>query len=279
MEDITAQQVRTLIPKRRESGYKGDFGRIYVYGGSTDYTGAPVYAAEAAARTGSGLVYLGVPAEIYPIAAIKSDAAIVQPLPGEGELEARMGKCDAVLIGPGLGRDASVEERVLRLIKNLTVPVVIDADGINAISAHNHVLEGRRGVTVVTPHEGEFARLDSGFIPGGGNRAESAAKFACGNDCVVVLKGPGTIVAAPDGRTWRNTTGNSGMAKGGSGDILGGMIASLIGQGAGALEAAICAVWLHGRAGDLAKERLTAYAMTPSDVLRYLPAAFKELEG
>ena len=132
----------------------------------------------------------------------------------------------------------------------------------------------------MTPHEGEFARLDPSFSPGAGReeRERAAAAFARRHGCVVVLKGPGTIVASPDGRTLENATGNCGMAKGGSGDILAGMILSLLGQGAGAAEAAACAVWLHGRAGDLAAEELTAYAMTPTDLLGRLPAAFKELE-
>ena len=279
MEYITARLVRSLLPRRREDGHKGTFGKVYVYGGCVGYTGAPVYAGEAAVRTGSGLVFAGVPEEVYPIVAARCGAAMAHPLPPEpDELLKRMEACDAALIGPGLGRGEETEARVLDLLRRLSIPVVLDADGINAVSAHIHVLDERRGVTVLTPHEGEFARLDRAFSPGGGNRARAAADFARRHGCVMVLKGPGTIVAAPDGRTLQNTTGNCGMAKGGSGDILAGMILSLIGQGAGALEAAACAVWLHGRAGDLAAAELTAYAMTPSDLLGRLPAAFKELE-
>ena len=278
MEYISAKLVRTLLPPRREDGHKGTFGKVYVYGGCVGYTGAPVYAGEAAVRTGSGLVFAGVPEEVYPIVAARCDAAMAHPLPPDGALLERMQACDAALIGPGLGRAEKIEKRVLHLLQNLTIPVVLDADGINAVSAHIHVLDERRGVTVLTPHEGEFARLDGGFIPGKSDRARSASDFARRHNCVVVLKGPGTIVASPDGRTLQNTTGNCGMAKGGSGDILAGMILSLMGQGAGALDAAACAVWLHGRAGDLARAELTAYAMTPSDLLGRLPAAFKELE-
>ena len=252
MEPITPQLVRQMLPPRRADGHKGTFGRVYLYGGCPDYTGAPVYAGEAAVRTGSGLVFVGVPEEVYPIAAARCRDAMVQPLPRE---------------------DGALLER-------LQIPVVLDADGINAVSAHIDGLDGRRAVTVVTPHEGEFARLDPSFSPGAGReeRERAAAAFARRHGCVVVLKGPGTIVASPDGRTLENATGNCGMAKGGSGDILAGMILSLLGQGAGAAEAAACAVWLHGRAGDLAAEELTAYAMTPTDLLGRLPAAFKELE-
>lgn len=278
MEYITARLARSQLPSRREDGHKGTFGKVYVYGGCVGYTGAPVYAGEAAAHTGSGLVFVGVPEEIYPIVAARCDAAMAHPLPPDDALLERMRTCDAVLIGPGLGRAEKTERQILHLLQNLTIPVVLDADGINAVSAHIHVLDERRGVTVLTPHEGEFTRLDGGFIPGKSDRARSASDFARRHHCVVVLKGPGTIVASPDGQILQNTTGGSGMAKGGSGDILAGMILSLIGQGAGALEAAACAVWLHGRAGDLAQAELTAYAMTPSDLLGRLPAAFKELE-
>ena len=281
MERITPHLVRQMLPARRADGHKGTFGRVYIYGGCVGYTGAPVYAGEAAVRTGSGLVYVGVPEAIYPIAAVRCRDAMVQPLPrDDGALLERMNACDAVLIGPGLGREPETERRVLYLLRHLAVPVVLDADGINAVSAHIDELDGRRAVTVVTPHEGEFARLDPSFSPGAGaeERERAAAAFARRHGCVVVLKGPGTIVACPDGRKLQNTTGNCGMAKGGCGDILAGMILSLLGQGAGAAEAAACAVWLHGRAGDLAAAELTAYAMTPTDLLGRLPAAFKELE-
>lgn len=281
MELITPQLVRQMLPPRQPDGHKGTFGKVYIYGGCALYTGAPVYAGEAAVRTGSGLVFAGVPKEIYPIAAVRCRDAMVQPLPGDdGALLERMSACDAVLIGPGLGRAAETERRVLSLLGRLQVPVVLDADGINAVSAHIDELDGRRAVTVVTPHEGEFARLDPSFSPGAGaeERERAAAAFARRHGCVVVLKGPDTVVACPDGRRLQNTTGNCGMAKGGSGDILAGMILSLLGQGAGAAEAAACAVWLHGRAGDLAAAELTAYAMTPTDLLGRLPAALKELE-
>lgn len=279
MEPITRQMVRTLLPPRDPAGHKGTFGRVYICGGCVGYTGAPVYAGEAAARTGCGLVFVGVPGEVYPIVAARCDAAMAHPLPEDyGKLLERAAACGAVLVGPGLGRSPKAEETVLALLRDLTVPVVLDADGINAVSAHIHALNDRRGATILTPHEGEFARLDSGFLPGKSSREQAAADFARRHGCVLVLKGPGTIVAGPGGRTLRNTTGNCGMAKGGSGDILAGMVLSLLGQGAGALEAAACAVWLHGRAGDLAEKALTAYAMTPSDLLEWLPAAFKELE-
>ena len=260
---------------RRADGHKGTFGRIYVVAGDVGYTGAPVYAAEAAARTGSGLVFVGVPQAVYPIVAARCATAMAQPLPEDREvLLERLKGCDAVVLGPGLGRSRAAEELVLFLLEKLECPVVLDADGINAAAAHIDVLRGRRCPTVVTPHEGEFLRLGGDLSLG---REEAALTAARELGCVLVLKGPGTITAAPDGRARRNTTGNCGMAKGGSGDILSGMIASLIGQGAEPFDAAACAVWLHGRSGDLCQRQMTAYAMTPPDMVERLPEVFREL--
>ena len=241
MEEITRELVRSLLPPRDPGGHKGTFGRVYVYGGSVGYTGAPVYAGEAAVRTGSGLVYVGVPGEVYPIVAARCDAAMAHPVPADpAALRGRMAGCGAVLLGPGLGRASETERAVLALLRDLEQPVVLDADGINAVSAHIDELDNRRGVTVLTPHEGEFARLNGSFP--GDRREQVAEAFARRHGCVLVLKGPGTLVAGADGRLFLNTTGNCGMAKGGSGDVLAGMILSLLGQGAGAAEAAACAV-------------------------------------
>ena len=275
METVTARLARRLLPTRRADGHKGTFGRIYVVAGDVGYTGAPVYAAEAAARTGSGLVFVGVPQAVYPIVAARCATAMAQPLPEDREvLLERLKGCDAVVLGPGLGRSRAAEELVLFLLEKLECPVVLDADGINAAAAHIDVLRGRRCPTVVTPHEGEFLRVGGDLSLG---REEAALTAARELGCVLVLKGPGTITAAPDGRARRNTTGNCGMAKGGSGDILSGMIASLIGQGADPFDAAACAVWLHGRSGDLCQRQMTAYAMTPPDMVERLPEVFREL--
>ena len=272
---MTVELARRLLPPRRADGHKGDFGRVYVVAGAVGYTGAPVYAAEAAARTGSGLVFVGVPEAVYPIVAARCATAMAQPLPEDREeLLARLSRCDAVVLGPGLGRSPQAEALTLFLLERLEAPVVLDADGINAAAAHIHVLRDRRFPTVVTPHEGEFLRLGGQLSLG---REPAAQAMARALGCVMVLKGPGTITVAPDGRTRRNTTGNCGMAKGGSGDILSGMIAALVGQGAAPYDAAACAVWLHGRAGDLCSRDLTEYAMTPPDMIGRLPAVFREL--
>ena len=280
MEEITAALVKNLLPRRRQDGHKGSFGRVYVYGGSVGYTGAPVFAGEAAVRTGSGLVFVGVPGEAYPVVAARSACAMAHPAPADyGELLERVSACGAVLIGPGLGRSPETDKTVRRLLEDCRAPVVLDADGINAISAHIDVLDRRRGrpeggETVLTPHEGEFLRLGGDLSLG---RERAAADFARRHGCILVLKGPGTLVAGPEGRLLRNPTGNCGMAKGGSGDVLGGIILSLIGQGAEPAEAAACAVWLHGRSGDLCRRELTEYAITPEDLVGRLAAAFRSL--
>ena len=275
MLTITKELVRELLPLREPLGHKGTFGKVYVYGGAVGYTGAPVYAGEAAARAGSGLVFLGVPEEVYPIVAARCENAMAHPMDGKYEaLLERIAACDIAVIGPGLGRMPRTARVVRSLLADLPLPVVLDADGINAVSEHIHILNDRSAPTVVTPHEGEFCRLGGDLSSG---REAAARRFAAEHGCILVLKGPGTIVAAPDGRLLCNTTGNCGMAKGGSGDVLAGIIASLIGQGAQPFDAAVAGVWLHGRAGDLCARELTEYAMTPPDVIRALPKVFREL--
>ena len=275
MEKITAKTVRRLLPPRRADGHKGDFGRVYVYGGCAGYTGAPVYAGEAAVRTGSGLVFVGVPEEVYPIVAARCACAMAHPVPERyGDLLERVRACDAALIGPGLGRGRAAEENTLGLLRDCERPLVLDADGINAAAAHIDVLDRRTGAAVLTPHQGEFLRLAGDLSEG---REAGAARMAAELGCVVVLKGPGTVIAHPEGWLRRNTTGSNALAKGGSGDILGGMVLSLIGQGAEPFDAASLAAYLHGRCGDMAEEVLTAYGVTPTDILRAIPAAIREL--
>lgn len=275
MEYITKELAAALLPKRKADGHKGTFGKVCVIGGSVGYTGAPVYAAEAATRTGSGLVFLGTSEAAYPIVACRCDSAMAFPLPPDHDaLLERLNGYDAVLVGPGLGADGSLRELARFLLKGLACPVVLDADGINAAAAHIHVLQSRTAPTVVTPHEGEFLRLGGDLSAG---REEGAAKLARDLGCTVVLKGPGTVVAASAGEMRKNTTGSCALAKGGSGDVLAGVILSLVGQGCGVFDAASLAVWLHGRAGDRLEERLTAYGLAPSDLVGEIPYCIREL--
>lgn len=276
--------VRAALPVRRPDGHKGTFGRVLIVGGAVGYTGAPYLAASAAERTGCGLVSLGVPACIWQAEAARCAGAMPFPLPDEDgrlspgaldELLERAAGCDAAAIGPGLGRSGGVTELVAELLKKIEKPVVLDADGINAIAGHMDVLDARRDrVTVLTPHDGEFARIGGGLTDG--DRAGAARAFAAAHGCVLVLKGHRTVTAVPAGNVLVNTTGTSALAKGGSGDVLTGVIASLLAQGAPAPMAAAGAVWLHGRAGELAAEKLTDYGVTPEDVIAALPAAIRE---
>ena len=272
------------LPRRPADGHKGDFGKVFILGGSEGYTGAPVLAACGALRTGAGLVYVGVPREIYPIVAVKCQEAMAFPLPEEyDKLLEKARSCDVAVIGPGLGRHPRMERLVRSLLCDLEIPVVLDADGINALSGHIDSLDRRRATTVLTPHAGEFVRLTGCALPIQ-DRVAAARTFAKDHRCTLVLKGRGTVTAAPDGRTWLNGTGNPGMAKGGSGDVLAGMIAALLGQKhlqgphATVSETTALAVWLHGKAGDKCAQRFGEYAMLPSDLIGMLPEVLKENE-
>ena len=277
---ITVSSPNVGLPRRPPAAHKGDFGKILILAGSEGYTGAPVLAARAALRTGAGLVYLGVPRDIYPIVAVKCDEAMPFPLPEDDAILEKASGCGVVLIGPGLGRAAETEQLVLRLLAELPVPVVLDADGINALAGHIDVLDKRSAPTVLTPHEGEFARLTGCALPIK-DRLAAARDFAQAHGCVLVLKGSGTVTAAPDGSAWINTSGNPGMAKGGSGDVLAGMIAALLGQkhlhreedGIPALTAD--AVLYHGLAGDACAARLGEYAMLPGDLIEAIPEVLR----
>lgn len=270
--------VRSWLPRRPADGHKGTFGKTLILGGSVGFTGAPVLAARGALRAGGGLVTVATTPEAYPIVAVKCDEAMARPIPDRWEeLLAFAQGCDSVLVGPGLGRERRCDRLTLSLLEELTCPVVVDADGINALSEHMDILKERRGrVTVLTPHDGEFARLGGDLS--GGDRLRAARDFARQWECVLVLKGHRTITAMPDGRCLVNPTGNSGMAKGGSGDVLGGMIVSLLGQGMDPGRAAASAAYLHGRAGDLAAAELGERSMLPGDLLDRLPRVFREVE-
>ena len=282
-EPIGRELVRRLLPRRDPEGHKGTFGKVLCLCGSVGYTGAPVFASRGAVRSGAGLVFLGVPESIWPVAAVKSDEAMPFPLPeAEGRLSLlaeetirrRAAGCDAVLLGCGLGRGRQTDALVRRLM-DLPQPLVLDADGINALAGHMDEWERRRGrVTVLTPHEGEFLRVGGDLSQG---RTAAATEFAHQSGAVVVLKGPGTVVAGPDGRCRVNTTGNCGMAKGGSGDVLSGVVLALLGLGMDAFDACCCAVWLQGRAGDLAAQEKGQWGMTPTDLLECLPQALREV--
>ena len=274
------QDVLSILPDRDPYGHKGNFGKILLLCGSRGFTGAAYLAAMGALRTGAGLVFLGVPESIYTIEAVKLNEPVVFPLPdADGKLcEAaipeilrRLPNMDAVLIGCGLGQSEGTLAVVKAVLEHAECPVVLDADGINLLSRHKDILRGRRSGTILTPHDGEFARL-GGVI--GEDRMAAARKMAKDLGCIVLLKGHRTCIT--DGETgYVNHTGNPGMAVGGSGDLLAGIIVSLVGQGIAPLQAAAAGAWLHGAAGDLCAEALGQYAMLPTDMLEALPRLLK----
>ena len=277
---LTHKEVLALLPDRDENAHKGNFGKLLLLCGSRGFTGAAYLAAMGALRTGAGLVFLGVPESIYAIEAIKLNEAIVFPLPDQDgmlsqaaipELEKRLPNMDAVLIGCGLGQSEGTGAVVFWLLRQALCPVVLDADGINLISRHKDLLRGRTAPTILTPHDGEFARLMGSM----GETPMEAAKYAARElGCIMVRKGHRTCIT--DGQQeYINCTGNPGMAVGGSGDLLAGMIVSLLGQGLAPLQAAACGCWLHGKAGDECAAQMGQYGMLPSDMLSALPRLLK----
>ena len=273
-----------VLPRRPRTGHKGTFGKVFILAGSEGYTGAPVLAANAAVRTGAGLVYLAVPWNIYPIVAVKCDEAMPFPIPEDYDaILKKAAACDVALIGPGLGRAPETETLVRRLLADLDIPVVLDADGINALEGHTDILKGRRAATVLTPHDGEFRRLTGCDLPIS-DRLTAARDFAVTHGCTLVLKGHATVTAAPDGAAWINASGNPGMARGGSGDVLAGMLAALLGQKhlnaphAVLSERVAVGVHYHGLAGDRCAREVGEYGMTPTDMIAAIPAVLKEHE-
>lgn len=272
--------VLSLLPDRNPWGHKGNFGKLLLLCGSRGYTGAAFFAAMGALRAGAGLVFLGVPESIYGIEAVKLNEPVIFPLPDESgrlsadavpKILARLPQMDAVLVGPGLGQSEGTLAVVRAVLEKAECPVVVDADGINVLSAHRDLLRGRKSPTILTPHDGEFARL-GGVI--GEDRMAAAAALAEELGCVVLLKGHETCITdGTDG--YINPTGNPGMAVGGSGDVLAGVITALLGAGLPPLEAAACGAWLHGAAGDRCAAELGQYGMLPTDMLSALPRLMK----
>ncbi len=273
---MDAEYIRQLLPARDPETHKGDYGKILLLCGSRGYTGAAALAAMGALRSGAGVVYLMVPESIYTIEAVKLWEAVVIPAPDENgmlapsaveNILAYLPKMDAVLIGPGLGQSDGTFAAVKTVLEHYSGPVVVDADGINVLSGHKDILRGRTAPTILTPHMGEFVRIGGKKTSDIANAAEELAKEL---NCIVLLKGHRTVIT--DGNIcFVNKTGNAGMATGGSGDVLSGVIVSLLGQGLSPLDAAACGAYLHGASGDLAAEQIGQYGMLPQDMLNFLP--------
>lgn len=276
---ITESDLSRRLPRRERDSHKGDFGRVLLLCGSRGCTGAAALAAMGALRSGAGLVYLAVPESIYAIEAVKLTEAVVLPLADEGgmlsvaaipEIRELLPKMDAVVFGCGSGLGAGPDAVLETLLEEYPGPLVLDADGITLVSEHIDVLRGRTAPVILTPHDGEFLRLG----PAEGERLEQTVAMARELGVILLRKGWRTLIT--DGKMcYVNQTGNPGMAVGGSGDVLAGIIASLLGQGLEPLEAAACGAFLHGAAGDLCASELGEYGMLPTDMLLRLPRLLK----
>ncbi|MDA8100569.1 MAG: NAD(P)H-hydrate dehydratase [Nitrospiraceae bacterium] len=278
-----------VLPERERQGHKGDYGHLLVVAGSLGKAGAAVMAARAALRTGAGLVTVAAPSGIVPVVQQQVFEAMCFPAAesidgtlgsgAEVELLKEAGRMSALAVGPGLSTHYETMQVVRSLVQNAGVPMVVDADGLNALAGATAILKRVKTPLVLTPHPGEMARLlDLTTAEVQQDRIGTAQSFAKTYGVTLVLKGAGTIVATPGGETFVNTTGNPGMATGGTGDALTGMIGSLLAQGYGPSWAACLAVYLHGKAGDLAAEEKGEAGMIAGDLIEKIPEAVKSLE-
>jgi NAD(P)H-hydrate epimerase len=284
---ITAEEVAPLLAARAPDANKGRFGHVLVIGGSLGKSGAPAMAGMAALRAGAGLVTVATTRSALPVVAGHAPELMTEPLSETaigalGQLalsdlpEVIKGKT-VIAIGPGLGRYIETAELTRDVALNTTVPTVIDADGLNAFEGLAKLLSGEKRTLVLTPHPGEMARLTGTSVSAvQTDRLGVARRFAGEHACILVLKGHRSIVALPNGEAWINPTGNAGMATGGTGDVLTGMVAGFLAQFPERPELAVCAaVYLHGMAGDVARDQLGELAMIATDLLHSLPEAMR----
>jgi len=291
-EIMSYQAIREMLPERPSEGHKGTFGHLFVLAGSRGFAGAVKLTCNAAMRSGVGLVTAGVPAPLVDVLAAALVEPMLLPLPDTKECtlayEALATIYDfiadksALIIGPGLSQNPATKHLVRRLVSECSLPLLVDADGLNALAEKRGCLADRKtsaSEIVFTPHPGEMARL-TGLTTQEvqQERAEIARKYAALWQVVVVLKGAGTVVAAPDGRVRQCPTGNSGMATGGSGDVLSGIIGALLAQGIEAFEASCAGVFAHGLAGDIAARSKTERGLIARDIIDALPDAWCEIE-
>jgi NAD(P)H-hydrate epimerase len=285
---LTAREVGALLPERRCDGHKGTFGRVAVIAGSVGYTGAAALTSMAALRSGAGLVYLGTPSSVNDVMEIKLTEVITKPMAETAErtlspdalpaIRELLEGADSLALGPGISRNEETRSLVASVVADVSIPTVIDADGLNALTPEVIARRSGEAPVVLTPHPGEMARLTGSTIADVmADRDAVARDVAARARATVLLKGAGTVIADPSGELYLNPTGNSGLASGGTGDVLTGAIAALLGQGIDPTEAAALGAWVHGHAGDLAAEALGETGMTAGDVLDHLPFAFMDV--
>ena len=286
-QPITIDFVKSLLKPRPRDAHKYSTCVIICICGSYGMAGAVIFSAKAALRCGAGLVRVFIPNSIYSIVASEVHEAIFHPVKDEAlsvtsvdKILSFVKKKDVLLIGPGLGINTDTQALVNCLIENTTTPIILDADGLNALAKKIDTLSERdNSRLIITPHLGEMERLTGISAKEiAQDKPRFAADFSKKYGLITVLKGPDTAVASPTGRVMINTTGNPGMAVGGSGDVLAGMIASLTAQGLESFDAAATGVFLHGLIGDCAAGRLSQTAMLPSDMIDELPEVFSELD-
>ena len=275
--DVSVIQSDELsLPKRCQLTHKYSYGRLLVLGGSVGYTGAVSLCSKAAVRSGAGVVFVGVPKSIYDITAIKNDEAVVFPLSDMDngtlsvdsltEIRARLKTASACVLGPGLNRSSDLTELVSEIIQGLTMPTVLDADALYALGQNLNILKQSKAPLILTPHEGEF-KLLGGILTG--DRLNDASEFSIKHSCILILKGHHTIAAFPDGKTIVCPYGNAGMAKGGSGDVLSGILGAML-CNLPIKEAVSAALYIHSAAGDVCAKKYGEYSMTPSDMINYI---------
>ena len=281
----------TQLPEfkqRTADSHKGEYGRVLIIGGSVGMSGSVAMAGKACLRSGAGLVTIATPRDCLDVVASFEPSLMTRPLScdsqgrvSETSLEAiddLLQTADCVALGPGLGRSPAIDKFVGRLYTNVTAPMVIDADALNALAAKPKRLLSPAGPRILTPHSGEFRRLVSDSFETREEEEQQAQKFARQREVTLILKGYRSLVT--DGtRVRHNETGNPGMATGGSGDVLTGVIAGLVAQAYSTWDAAVLGCHLHGLAGDLAAQRLGQTSLIASDLLDFLPPAFLTLES
>ncbi|MBZ5599795.1 MAG: NAD(P)H-hydrate dehydratase [Acidobacteriia bacterium] len=288
---ITAREVAPLIAARPPAANKGTFGHALVIGGSVGKAGAAAMAGMSALRAGAGLSTIATPKSVLPTVAGFHPEVMTEPLEETeaGSISTRAleyGRLDKLVegktvlaVGPGISRQAETAEFVRTIAAKYKTPIVLDADGLNAFEGRAKELRGKGRALVITPHPGEMARLTGSTVAAvQRDRLTVSRTFAREHDCIVVLKGHRTLIAQPDGTVWVNTTGNPGMATGGTGDILTGMVAGFMAQNPGhVVEAVIAAVYLHGLAGDVGRESMGEQSLVATDLVRALPESMRRV--
>lgn len=276
-----------LLSRRNPNVHKNQFGHVLVIAGSSRMLGAAALCGLAAMRTGAGLVTIGVAKSLNLTLQAKIDNVIMtMPLPetrgsiaagAYTQIKKVFSKFQAVAIGPGMGQEVGTRKFIFKMIQECPLPMVVDADALNAVSSNPQLLIRARGPRVLTPHSGEMTRLTGlSMEKVQGNRSAVACDFARKYHCVLVLKGHRTIVASPEGKIYINKTGNSGMATAGSGDVLAGMITALLGQGVDPFQSAKTACYVHGHIGDIAAQGIGKASLIASDLVDLIPQTIKE---